>query len=172
MISGLRRAITICDNHDALKRISENEIAALTEAATSATYYRDGLAADQIAAIRRVVEISTACCKAAAHNEWQHFVAALIDGRLTGYVIATRHGPDDLELDWIMVHPDQHGSGIAADLIRAGIAWLGVDKPLWLNVIRHNERAIRFYRKLGFEIDPDAVIHHAIPHWIMRRRPI
>jgi ribosomal protein S18 acetylase RimI-like enzyme len=40
---------------------------------------------------------------------------------------------------------------------------------MWLNVVRHNERAIRFYRKHGFEIDPEADCPHVMPHWIMRR---
>ena len=40
---------------------------------------------------------------------------------------------------------------------------------MWLNVVRHNERAIRFYRKHGFEIDPEAECPHVMPHWIMRR---
>lgn len=68
-----------------------------------------------------------------------------------------------------MVHPDHHGSGVAGALMEAGVAWLGADKPLWLNVLRYNERAIRFYRRFGFEIDPQATTTHVIPHWIMRR---
>ena len=55
--------------------------------------------------------------------------------------------------------------------MEAGIGWLGADRPLWLNVIRHNERAIRFYRRFGFEIDPQAVTDHVVPHAIMRRAP-
>ena len=38
-------------------------------------------------------------------------------------------------------------------------------------VIRFNERAIRFYRRFGFEIDPDAQITGAHANWIMRRVP-
>jgi hypothetical protein len=40
---------------------------------------------------------------------------------------------------------------------------------MWLNVVRHNARAIGFYRKHGFDIDPDAECQHVMPHWIMRR---
>ena len=49
--------------------------------------------------------------------------------------------------------------------------WLGLDRPMWLNVIQHNERAIRFYRKHGFEVDHQAVIERPVPHFIMRRPP-
>ncbi|HEY1146594.1 MAG TPA: hypothetical protein VGE84_09680 [Allosphingosinicella sp.] len=31
------------------------------------------------------------------------------------------------------------------------------------------ERAIRFYWRFGFEIDPDARTDHVVPHAIMRR---
>jgi len=48
-------------NSEAMTRIGPDEIAALTEAATNATFYRDDLTANEIAANRRVVAISTAC---------------------------------------------------------------------------------------------------------------
>ena len=156
---------------DAMARIGPDDIAALTEAATNATFYRDDLTADEIAANRRVIAISTACCTAAAEKEHQHFAAAFAGDRLAGYMIATRHGPDDFELDWLMVHPDEHGSGVATLLMQAGIDWLGADRPIWLNVIRYNERAIRFYRRFGFEVDRDATTSHVVPHRIMRRAP-
>jgi ribosomal protein S18 acetylase RimI-like enzyme len=70
-----------------------------------------------------------------------------------------------------MVHPDFHGTDVAASLMRHGIDWLGETNPIWLNVIRHNERAIRFYRRFGFEVDPNAKTAHIVPHVIMRRRP-
>ncbi len=37
--------------------------------------------------------------------------------------------------------------------------------------IRHNERAIRFYRKFGFEVDTAAELNRPVPSWIMRRKP-
>ena len=70
-----------------------------------------------------------------------------------------------------MVHPDFHGTDVAASLMHHGIEWLGATNPIWLNVIRHNERAIRFYRRFGFEIDPAAKTAHIVPHVIMRRAP-
>ena len=154
----------------ALDRISAEHITALTEAATEASFYVDGLTAEQVAANRRIVTISAETCLAAAANPGQRFVAAFLRGIFAGYVVATVHATDDLELDWLMVHPDFHGTKVAARLMQAGIDWLGADRPLWLNVIRHNRRAISFYRKFGFEIDPEARTGHLIPHVIMRRK--
>ena len=71
----------------------------------------------------------------------------------------------------MMVHPQHHGAGVAASLMAEGLSWLGPANPIWLNVIRHNTRAIRFYERYGFRIDPDAATPHLVPHWIMRRPP-
>jgi ribosomal protein S18 acetylase RimI-like enzyme len=160
----------VVDGAAALARIAPGEITRLTEAATNATFYRDDLTLEQRAANRRIVDISEATARAAA-RENQNFSAAFVDDRFAGYVIATRHAASDLELDWLMVHPDFHGTDVAASLMRCGIAWLGEGNAMWLNVIRHNERAIRFYRRFGFEIDPAAKTAHIVPHVIMRRPP-
>ena len=148
----------------ALERISAHEIAELTRRATEATYYSDNLSADELAFIQRVVRISAECVIAAARNSHQRLVAAMAEGRLAGFVIATVHAKDNRELDWLMVDPDFHGNGTAAPLMRAGVEWLGDDRPIWLNVVRHNARAIGFYRKHGFEIDPEAEYAHVMPH--------
>lgn len=165
-----RRAVChVAVGGDALARLAPGDIAHLTQAATNATFYRDDLTPEQRAANRRIVDISEATARAAAERENQNFAAAFVGDRFAGYVIATRHGEADLELDWLMVHPDFHGSDVAASLMRHGMAWLGEANPIWLNVIRHNERAIRFYRRFGFEIDPSATTAHIVPHVIMRR---
>ncbi len=153
----------------ALGRSTPQEITNLTRRATAATYYADGLKSDEVAFIDRVVRISAECVTNAAGNTHQHLVTAMSDDRLAGFVIATVHAEENRELDWLMVDPDFHGNGIASLLMRAGIDWLGEDRPMWLNVVRHNARAIGFYRKHGFEIDPDAECPHVMPHWIMRR---
>ena len=166
----LKPGFEIHGDAEVLPRVSEADLTDLTHRATAATFYRDGLTPEQIAANQRVVEISGPSCTAAAEAGHQHLAAAFVGADLAGYVIATRHGPDDLELDWLMVDPAFHGSGVAAGLMQAGIAWLGADQPMWLNVIAYNARAIAFYEKFGFAVDPQATTAHAIPHHIMRRR--
>ncbi len=164
------RCMILCNN-EALARIGPDNIQHLTKAATEATFYRDDLTAEQRAANQRIVDISGTTAMAASANPNQHLAAAYVDQVFGGYVIATRHAPADLELDWLMVHPKFHGSEVAKSLMQSGIDWLGRDNPIWLNVIRHNERAIRFYRRFGFEIDPSAITEHVVPHVIMRRQP-
>ena len=161
--------IDLLTDEEALRRSSIEDFEELTRRATAATYFADGLTAEEIAFIERVVRISGESVTSAARNPHQHLATASCAGKLAGFVIGTVHDEDSRELDWLMVDPEFHGGGVASPLMRAGMAWLGEDRPMWLNVVRHNERAIRFYRKHGFEIDPDAECPHVMPHWIMRR---
>lgn len=161
--------VELLTNETALDRLSGGDINELTRRATGATYYAENLGTDELAFVERVVRISTDCATSAAENSQQHLVTAMVDERLAGFVIATIHAEDDRELDWLMVDPDFHGNGIASQLMCAGVEWLGQDRPMWLNVVRHNARAIGFYRKCGFEIDFEAECPHVMPHWIMRR---
>jgi ribosomal protein S18 acetylase RimI-like enzyme len=156
-------------DQNALAATNAEAIVELTRRATEATYCADSLKPDDLAFIDRVVRISADSVASAARNANQHLLSIMSEGDLAGFVIATVHSEDSRELDWLMVDPRFHGKGIADRLMRPAMAWLGEDRPMWLNVVRHNERAIRFYRKHGFEIDPEAVCPHAMPHWIMRR---
>lgn len=154
---------------EALARIDTGAIADLTRSATEATFYGAPLSDLQLAANHRVVDISTTTCETAVSSPSQHFAAAFVDDRLAGYVIGTRHATDDHELDWLMVHPDFHGSAVSAALMSAGMDWLGHDKPMWLAVIQFNRRAIRFYEKFGFAVDAGVRTAHVVPHYVMRR---
>lgn len=155
----------------ALARTGPDAIIALTEAATRSTYYTDWMDAEQRASIARIVDLAIPACTAAAAGPHGHLIAAFVDGVFAGFVIATLHAEDDRELDWLMVHPDFQGTGVAATLMKAGMAWLGTDRPMWLNLVRHNERALRFYRRFGFEIDPGTALKRTIPTHVMRRPP-
>lgn len=86
------------------------------------------------------------------------------DGVLVGYTMLVAGEPGDaeaaaaislrptIELSKCYTHPDHHGSGIAADLMQAGIV-ASKDRGavgMWLGVNQHNARANRFYEKNGF----------------------
>ena len=149
----------------------QEEITGLTRRATDSTFYNGQLDESQIAANKRIVEIAYDCCLKAHQNDHQMVKGAWHDGLLAGFVISTLHGPQDRELDWLMVDPAFHGKGIADQLMRAGLGWLDPGEPIWLNVIAFNQRAIGFYRRYGFEIDESAETGHTVPHEIMRRAP-
>lgn len=154
---------------EGLRGLVREDVVAMTEQAVLATFYCAPLTAAQIAANRKIPEISGPAVFGAAEAEHQHLVTAFRGGLLIGYMIATRHSLSDLELDWLMIHPAAHGTGVAAALMKEGLGWLGEDRPVWLTVIKHNGRAIAFYRKFGFEIDQATLIDRPVPTWIMRR---
>jgi ribosomal protein S18 acetylase RimI-like enzyme len=143
--------VELLTDRDAVDQITAAEITELTRRATETTYYADALSATEVGFIERVVRISADCALNAARRPHQHLVAALNARRLAGFVIATAHAEDSRELDWLMVDPDFHGAGVASPLMRGAMAWRRERRPMWLNVVRHNDRAIRFYRKHGFQ---------------------
>lgn len=87
-------------------------------------------------------------------------LTATAEGRIIGYAMLIRGSDSDsgadptVELSKMYVLADHHGTGAAAALMRAGIAWAsaGGAATLRLGVNQNNARAQRFYRKHGFEI--------------------
>ncbi len=81
------------------------------------------------------------------------------DGAAVGFATAGPCGlphldvrPDDGELHRLYVLPAEKGTGLAARLMNAALAWLERDgaRPLWLGVWSGNHRAQRFYARYGF----------------------
>ena len=86
------------------------------------------------------------------------------DGRLDGYtllvdrqsadpdVVRALGGRRSVELSKCYVHPDHHGRGAAATLMRASLDWAADQgaASVWLGVNSENAKAIRFYEKSGF----------------------
>lgn len=83
------------------------------------------------------------------------------DGAIVGFAQLRRggeesssHGASPLEVARIYVDHSLHGLGIGATLMRAcaDAARARGHDVLWLGVWESNERAISFYRKMGFRI--------------------
>lgn len=111
------------------------------------------------------------------------------DGGLRGYSLLVNRLAQDpdvssaltivpsVELSKCYVHPDHHGLGAAAELIRASLqAAAGTGAAgIWLGVNSQNARAIRFYEKSGFRkagsksfrlgttMEQDFVLERALP---------
>lgn len=78
---------------------------------------------------------------------------AVVDGEPVGVVEvgASREAdaPYPMEVLSLNVAPRWHGRGVAQDLMARAVG----DAPSYLWVLRGNDRAIGFYRKLGFDLD-------------------
>lgn len=87
-----------------------------------------------------------------------------VDGALLGYSLLVDRPASDpdvtaaltllpsTELSKCYVHPDHHGLGAAAELMRASVqaAAEAGSAGIWLGVNNENARAVRFYEKSGF----------------------
>ncbi|MEM9466978.1 MAG: GNAT family N-acetyltransferase [Actinomycetota bacterium] len=71
---------------------------------------------------------------------------AEVDGEVRGLVGG--HRPDDAELVSMWVEPAARGTGVAEALVGAVVNW--ADGPVELWVTHGNDRAIAFYRRMGF----------------------
>lgn len=69
-------------------------------------------------------------------------------------VAAVVNGVDAVELSKCYAHPDTHGTGVAADIMAASLAWIAEhgQRQAWLGVNSENLRAQKFYRKHGFAV--------------------
>lgn len=76
---------------------------------------------------------------------------AEVDGEVRGLVGG--HRPNGAELVSMWVEPGARGSGVAEALVAAVVDW--ADGPLELWVTHGNDRAISFYRRMGFEETAD-----------------
>lgn len=74
-------------------------------------------------------------------------------GALVGYVAGhlTERFRCAAELQWLLVHPVHRGGDVAARLVRALARWFEVHGAarVCVNVAAENERARRFYRRMG-----------------------
>lgn len=61
-------------------------------------------------------------------------------------------GPSPVEIKRFYVDKSFHGRGVAQELMRTAeeLARAAGAKTIWLGVWEHNDRAIAFYRKIGF----------------------
>ena len=69
---------------------------------------------------------------------------------LTG-VLVPEDGPGEIVSVW--VHEQARGSGAAEVLLQAAVDWAGAEGiDLLLHVTEGNDRALRFYERMGFEL--------------------
>jgi RimJ/RimL family protein N-acetyltransferase len=86
------------------------------------------------------------------------FLIYEVDGQVAGFYEASRYygrAQHVAYLGSLAVKPELHGSGVAREMIKDAIANLQATgaKRIELFVEVDNSRAIRFYEKIGFEIE-------------------
>jgi ribosomal protein S18 acetylase RimI-like enzyme len=125
---------------------------------------------EQRAANERVVRISREACESALEKEWRCiFVVRDEKDQLAGFVIVDEVNPESPEIDWLIVEPKFHGTGVAQALMAQALQHIGSTREVHLTVIHYNTRAIRFYEKCGFRDTGLVASSHKIPHRLMIR---
>ena len=78
------------------------------------------------------------------------------NGEVIGLVHAYRNEEGKNILGALYTDSRFHGSGLAKDLMDKVIAWSDADRPIFTSVATYNERARRFYEKMGFREIPNS----------------
>lgn len=126
------------------------QVAALIHASWVSTYgplMGDAKAAEESAKKHQPAMIASDMKR--MHSE--SFVAEEPTGRIVGYAYA-KVTKGVLWLDRLHVAPDHRGSGLAAGLLHAVIVNYIGEGSISLEVIKGNDRAIRFYEREGFMV--------------------
>ncbi|MGO2541711.1 MAG: GNAT family N-acetyltransferase [Specibacter sp.] len=78
----------------------------------------------------------------------------LVDSPPSDVDVASVAEPDAVELSKCYAHPDTHGGGVAAQILRTSLDWVAGNgnRAVWLGVNSENGRARTFYEKHGFTV--------------------
>lgn len=71
------------------------------------------------------------------------------DDQIVGFCSAGKES-DKNRIHAIYLLPSYQGKGIGRLLLESAFAWLGKEKDIYVNVVQYNDKAIGFYKKMGF----------------------
>lgn len=95
-------------------------------------------------------------------------LAALENGRVCAYLFLRAEGTGAVKLRQVVVAEGMQGKGVGTGLIR--FAEHIASKQHYNECVLHaRESAIRFYEKLGYVKEGNAVEMVTLPHWFMRK---
>lgn len=109
-----------------------------------------------------------------ADDNNQSYVAVDGNDEIIGMVAPKIEDSGVHRLGALYVREDHHGKGVAGELMKKALAWLGAENnQVELHVVAYNDRAKAFYRKWGFEEVPgsEALFDDLIPEITMVRQP-
>ncbi len=75
-------------------------------------------------------------------------------GKIVGFIDGFLKD-DKYELAGLYTDKDTHGTGLGLKLWETYQEWVDSSKVIWLTVVAYNDRAISFYKKIGFKELPE-----------------
>ncbi len=129
-----------------------SDVRAVSDRATTSYIAKENL--DDITAthLRNLTDAAVDAFANGVESVGHSVYVATRDDVFVGYVIAAHDAP---EICWILVDPNEQGSGVAKALMIAALDALmeyGARGNVQLSVPVTNERAMAFYRKFGFMV--------------------
>ena len=82
-------------------------------------------------------------------KENHRYTVVKVEGKVIGYAHVLREHPSN-EVVEMYVLADYQNQHIGRRLMEEALRWLGSEKPVELEVVTYNTRAMAFYRKFGF----------------------
>lgn len=150
-------------------RISDfNEVEMFVKNAIFPAFYNDELSEEQLQENDWVIQVSRKSCLTALSDKDRRIFVAY-ENELAGFIIADKTPMDYPEIDWLMVSHKYQGMGIAKELTKMAIEWIGEKESIKLGVIHFNKRAIKFYEKFQFKDSGKIKGKHRIPRKLMIR---
>lgn len=118
------------------------------------------------------LQLRTELLAHALENPTSHFyqIAMRDDNQPIGLIYGTKlDGVQEIEA--LYVDEQYFGAGVGKALVESFIEWSDPDKPIELGVYKENERAKKFYSKMGFEALGDSrhSYYEYIPETTMKR---
>ncbi|MFZ1250775.1 MAG: GNAT family N-acetyltransferase [Candidatus Microsaccharimonas sp.] len=93
------------------------------------------------------------------------------DGKAAGLIYGVKLDKIQ-EIEALYVDEKYHGSGVAQALVEAYVEWADPTRPIELGVVVDNDRAKKFYKKMGFEAlsDKRPAFYSFLPETTMERK--
>lgn len=76
-------------------------------------------------------------------------------GKIVGLIFGHRENGKQF-LGALYTAAETHGTGLASQMMSNFFGWTDLDKPTYLGVAKYNERAKKFYEKMGFVEVPNS----------------
>lgn len=96
------------------------------------------------------------------HPKDQHYVVAEVDGKLIGFILVEVSGMyvGRGSVDDLYVQSEHRGKGVGRALLQTAFEWLKNNgaKRVGLGVHKSNDVAIRLYKSVGFEEEPETYL--------------
>lgn len=95
--------------------------------------------------------------KAIEDDTTQQYFVARENSKVIGFCFVKKEEARNI-LQALHVLPEYQNKGIGKKLVNTALAWLGNEKDIQLTVAIYNDKAIKFYEKIGFEKTGKSVV--------------